>query len=146
MCDMSRFTCPVSHIMCHMSCVTCHVSHALCHMSCVTCHVSHGMCNIYFFLQSGGSSQWRVCYQWGLPSLVSELINNFCRTQEGPTYMRLSRFRSCGRAYVRTSVSTLDFSFILHAQFTSDPQYFYRFRSPYIMTIRGADQRGLRPP
>ena len=35
------------------------------------------------------------------------------------------------RPSVRTSVSTLDFSFILHAQFTSDPQYFYRFRTSY---------------
>ena len=30
------------------------------------CHVSH----IYFFLQSGGASWWRVCYQRGLPRLA----------------------------------------------------------------------------
>ena len=26
-----------------------------------------------------------------------------------------------------------------HAQYTLDPQYFYRFWTPYKMTIRGAD-------
>ena len=60
-----------------------------------------------------------------------------CRTQEGPAFMRLSRF--C--PYVRPYVSTLDFSFILHAQFTSDPQYFYRLRTSYVLTIRGADHK-----
>ena len=47
---------------------------------------------------------------------------------------------------VRPYVSTLDFSFILHAQFTSDPQYFYRFRTSYVLTIRGADPKFPRPP
>ena len=28
---------------------------------------------------------------------------------------------------------------VLLCQHTSDPQYFYRFRTPYKMTIRGAD-------
>ncbi len=28
---------------------------------------------------------------------------------------------------------------VLHGQYTSDPQYFYRFRTTYKMTIRGAD-------
>ena len=28
---------------------------------------------------------------------------------------------------------------VLHGQFTSDPQYFYRFRTPYVLTLRGAD-------
>ena len=42
------------------------------------------------------------------------------------------------RPYVRTSVS-IWFNFVLHGQYTSDPQYFYRFRTPYKMTIRGAD-------
>ena len=37
--------------------------------SCVTCHMS---CVIYIFfsLQNGGASLWRVCYQRGLPRLV----------------------------------------------------------------------------
>ena len=51
---------------CHMSCVICHMSPVTCHMSCVTCN--------YFFLffgQSGETSWWRVCYQSGLPRLVS---------------------------------------------------------------------------
>ena len=39
--------------------------------------------------------------------------------------------RTSVRPYVPTYVSTLDFSFILHAQFTSDPQYFYRFQTGY---------------
>ena len=41
----------------------------MCHMSRVTCHMS---CVFFYFVfgQSGGASQWRVCYQRGLPSLV----------------------------------------------------------------------------
>ena len=38
------------------------------HMSCVTCYVSRVTC---FFGQSGGASRWSVCYQRGLPRLVS---------------------------------------------------------------------------
>ena len=55
--------------MCHVSLVTCHVSP-------VTCNVS----NVFVFLvlffiskkigQCDGASQWRVCYQRGLPRLV----------------------------------------------------------------------------
>ena len=43
------------------------ISHVLCHMSIF----------IFFLLfirQSGGSSQWRVFYQRGLPSLVYQII------------------------------------------------------------------------
>ena len=59
-----------SDTMCHVSCVMCHVSLIMCHMSPVTCHMS-----LFFYPSekighSGGSSQWRVCYQWGLPRLV----------------------------------------------------------------------------
>ena len=50
------------------------------------------------------------------------------------------------RTSVRTSVSTLDISFILHAQYTLDPQYFFRFRTSYVLTIRGADDKFPRPP
>ena len=68
--------------MCHMWCVTCDVSHVMCqvsrvrcHVSCVRCHVSGVMCKVssvtfLFFLQSGGASWRRVCYQGGLPRLV----------------------------------------------------------------------------
>ena len=28
-------------------------------------------------------------------------VGNFCRTQEGPAYMRLSRFRPCVRLHIR---------------------------------------------
>ena len=79
--------------MCHVSCVMCHVSHVTCHMSPVTCHKSPVACHMseknfffHFFIlkkiyicpseqigQSGGSSRWRVCYQWGLPYLVLTL-------------------------------------------------------------------------
>ena len=51
---------------CHVSCVTCHMSRVRCHKSHVTRHN-----NFFFFGQSGESYWWRVCYQRGLPRLVS---------------------------------------------------------------------------
>ena len=42
----------------HLSHIRCHMSYAICHVSLVTCH-------FFFFLQR------RVCYQGGLPHLVS---------------------------------------------------------------------------
>ena len=50
-------------------------------MSNVTCHVSGVTCLIslfFIFLQRGGTSQWRVCYQLGLPRLVfkQQIISN----------------------------------------------------------------------
>ena len=82
----------------------------------------------------------------GVLSKVSDLspyLQIFAGPKRGrPTW----GFPDFVRAYVRTCVSTLDFSFILHAQFTSDPQYFYRFRTSYVLTIRGADHRFPRPP
>ena len=48
-----------------MSRVTCHVSPVTCHMSRVI-YIFY----FYFFLQSGETSQGRVCYQRGLPPLV----------------------------------------------------------------------------
>ena len=50
------------------SCVTCHMSHVTCHMSHVTCHMSH--------VTSGEAYQWRVCYQRGLPRLVSKHLHS----------------------------------------------------------------------
>ena len=63
----------------HMSGVTFHVSHVRCHMYHVACHMSCVMCHLSLFLfflpllfrQSGRTSWWRICYQWGLPHLVS---------------------------------------------------------------------------
>ena len=55
----------MSCVTCHMSHVTCQVSPVTCHLSCVTCHISHG--------QSGEASRWSVCYQRGLPPIVSLL-------------------------------------------------------------------------
>ena len=50
----------------------------MCHVSCVTCHMSRVTCSffyiiIFFFGPIGGASQWRVCYQRGVPRLVSLL-------------------------------------------------------------------------
>ena len=57
----------LSHVTCHVSPVTCHVSRLTCHMS----HVTFISIYIYFFCrQSGETSRWRVCFQWGLPRLV----------------------------------------------------------------------------
>ena len=57
---------------------TCHVSSVTCHMSRVTCHVSRVTCHIiliFFFLQIGKASRWRVCLQRGLPRLVFKLVD-----------------------------------------------------------------------
>ena len=70
------FTTPsVSCVIHHISCVTCHMSHVMCHMSCVTCQVS-SVTIFFLFWQSAGASRWRVCYQRGLPRLVSMLIQS----------------------------------------------------------------------
>ena len=51
--------------MCHMSGVRCQVSG-------VRCQVSQGIYLIFIiFLLSGEARRWRVCYQRGLPRLVS---------------------------------------------------------------------------
>ena len=63
----------------------------MCHVSCVMCHVSPVTCQIIFLHntkekklffcilkkigQSGGASRWTVCYQRGLPRLVSSNIS-----------------------------------------------------------------------
>ena len=92
--ECSSYTmCHVSCVICHESCVMCHVSCVMCHMSHVTCHMSRVSCqNIFFTLfnkkiyvlfvffnkfgQSGGASRWRICYQRGLPRLVSFKIGH----------------------------------------------------------------------
>ena len=68
-CHMSNVTCHMSHVTCHMAHVTCHMSHVTCHMSHVTYLVSHILCH-FLFVQNDGASQWRVCYQRGLPRQV----------------------------------------------------------------------------
>ena len=55
-----------------MSCVRCQVSGIRCPVSGVWCQVSDVtvFCLFSFFSgRSGGLSQWRVCYQWGIPCL-----------------------------------------------------------------------------
>ena len=57
---------------CHMSCVICHVSLVTCHVWGVKCQVSGVTCIFsFFYFLSVRASWWRVCYQWGLPRLVS---------------------------------------------------------------------------
>ena len=41
------------------------------HISGVTCHT---FSPIFFLLERGGVSWWRVCYQWGFPRLVFKLF------------------------------------------------------------------------
>ena len=81
-----------------------------------------------------------------LTIFLKNFCDDFCRTQKGPAYTRLFNFcpyvRPYVRPYIRTSVRPYvsnSFSLLLLDQYTSDPQYFYRFRTPYKMTIRGAD-------
>ena len=50
----------------HLACVTCHVPP-------ITSHLSRVICHMNFFV---GASRWKVCYQQGLPSLVSYAILN----------------------------------------------------------------------
>ena len=73
----------VAHVRCYITCVTCQVSPVRCYMSYVTCQVSPVACHVsgvtclffcsLFFGQSGEASRWRVCYQRGLPQLVSSV-------------------------------------------------------------------------
>ena len=61
--------------MCQMPHVSCQVSGVRCQVSCDTFY------SIFLFLggwgQNDGASQWRVCYQWGIPrpgfAIVKEL-------------------------------------------------------------------------
>ena len=65
--------CQVSGVTCQVSGVRCQVSHVRCHMSHVTCQVLHVFFSSSFWGQSGRVSLWRVCYQRGLPRLVSSV-------------------------------------------------------------------------
>ena len=71
----------VSHVTCHISRVTCQVSK-------VRCQVSHFILFIYLFWQSCVASQWRVCYQGGLPRLVlkTTATPKGWHHDHGPTY------------------------------------------------------------
>ena len=61
---------------CHMSYVMCHVSHIMCHISRVKYHVSNVTFFSLFFGQSVEVYWWRVCYQRGLPRLVSKFFES----------------------------------------------------------------------
>ena len=62
--------------MCHVSRITHQMSHFTCHLSYITSQVSHvtHFFFLFFLLESGGVSFWRVCYQRGLPRLVFRLF------------------------------------------------------------------------
>ena len=70
----------------HLSCVRCHMSCVRCHMLYVTFQMSHIKCPILMG-QSGEASQGRVCYQLGLPRLVSYRLKTvkctFCNGDSG---------------------------------------------------------------
>ena len=53
-------------VQCHVSHVACHI--VTCHVSCVMCHMSHVILFIFLICEA---CQWRVCYQQGLPRIVS---------------------------------------------------------------------------
>ena len=54
-------------------------SHTMFPVSCVTCPVS----SLKKVGQSGGANWWTVCYQWGLPRLVFQIV----RYWNYPAYM-----------------------------------------------------------
>ena len=74
-------------------------------------------------------------------TLLYYISGDICRTQEGPANRRLLNF--C--PYVRPSVTNL-FSCVLLCQYTSDPQYFYRFRTPYKLLVGGLIRGAPDPP
>ena len=51
-----------------------------------------------------------------------------------------------GMLFLRYQAVTRSENKLPHAQYTSDPQYFYRFWTPYKITISGVDKRCPRPP
>ena len=65
-----------------------------------------------------------------------------CRTLEGPATRGFSIFV---RPYVRRYVSN-SFSLLLLGQYTSDLQYFYRFRTPYKWLLGGLIRGAPDPP
>ena len=92
--------------MCHMSRVTCHVS-------CVRCQVSHVSYYIFFFLQRGGASRGRVCYQWGLPRLVFNGFATFSQYYRGyHTWPCMFNFIL---QYSRFNVVFIQYNTVLHA-------------------------------
>ena len=56
--------------MCHMPFITYRMSRVACQVSRVTCHIPNIYKYIHFFLQVGGCTWLRVCFQRGLPRLV----------------------------------------------------------------------------
>ena len=61
--------CHMTHVICDMSCVTWYISPVTCHMSVVTCIIIYLFYLIFFFIESGETGWWRVCYQRGQPHL-----------------------------------------------------------------------------
>ena len=72
---------PVSCVTCYMSGVRCQVTPLRCKLFCKTNNKYINIdLYIYIFTQmklqsgGGGASRWRVCYQRGLPNLVSRVL------------------------------------------------------------------------
>ena len=63
-----------------MSRVTCHMSH-------VIRHISHVKYHNLFFVENGGASHRRICYQRGLPRQVSVILQ--CVHGEPPRQQHL---------------------------------------------------------
>ena len=69
-------------VTCHVR--SCHMPRVTCHMSCVMCHMSHVTCHMCLSLLVelvGGACWGMVCYQWGLPRLVT--MNFVWKTSHG---------------------------------------------------------------
>ena len=69
--------CCMSCVRCQVSGIRCQVSGVRCQASCVTWHIDiyKYIYTFFLLLSIGGTSRWRVCYQWGLPRVV---IDIFC--------------------------------------------------------------------
>ena len=92
--------------------VTCHVSHFTCHMSCVTCHMSHVTFHISHAHFFGGACRWMVCYQRGLPRLVSSILSKlFYSSQIADSF---------SFQYAKRSFKQLDLS-VCRSMYFTDP-------------------------
>ena len=103
-------------------------------MSHVTCHMSHVMFHkssfflLLFFVHSSEAYWWRVCFQWGLPRLVFEVLISFVN----PIFSQLQRMvnpvMTLDEEESRTSPSVLIFTVEVSLQ-RSMPLPFHKLRS-----------------
>ena len=91
---------------------------------CVTCHISHVTC----LGQSVGASQWRVCYQRGLPRLVWQITHTFHHWE---FYIFGNHFYSTlGPKHVGVIVNWLLCPLAYHLSCLSDAAFMYRINIP----------------